>query len=315
MAQNNEPADVDIQPGDPSSVKVADGSELAGLLASLDTVADDSDDVEVPAAEQPGAKPPAPPAEADRGLERLAAREKEVRDLEASYSKRDSDLKQRETDLERVKSTYISPDELKNNPNAVLQKLGLDEDQFMRRVLYNKLPDGHPVKEKLAKELSDYIRDKRYADLEAKLDAKERAAAENAEMQRTYQAQLNKMDQYVETFKGDANKTLPLLSTIGKKDSGVVRDLILEEMITDASKRLARGEVGAPITAEDAAGRIEKLLVRLQPYFSTAPAENVVPTVKPRTQVGKNKQILPAPPVPKQPPNELEAMLHRLGVQ
>ena len=282
---------VTVDAGNESVTDTDDGGKgLDGLLSVISGLdgADDKEEEVVPIEEKPivpAVKPEEKP-ETDRGLERLATKEKEVRTLKEAFDKE-------RVEFEKIKTSLINPKDLDTNPNEVLKKLGIDEDQFMKRVLYGKLDDNHPLKAKLKTELADYLRDKRVNELEQKYESEKKQNAANAENQRVYQETIMKLDKYADTFKGEDNKTLPTLSKIGKKDVSVVRKLILKEMLDDAKERYISGQSAEPITHEDAAKKVEESLAILIPFImDNTPANKSVPANRTAT-------IKPGNPVPK----------------
>mgnify|MGYP001558324855 CR=1 FL=1 len=217
-------------------------------------------------------------SENDRGLERLATKEKEVREAREGF--------------EKEKSQYIKFADLNLNPSAVLKKVGIDPDVLMKTILYEKLPDGNPVKVKLENELSKTLTDKKINALREEMAARDRAAKQAEDNNRNYQATVTTIGTYVEKFKTEANKVLPTVSLLGKEDSGVLKELIIDELINDAALRFAKGEDGDPITHEEAANRIEKRLAKLAPLIQKFANEISKGNDKPASTTGKKKPVV-----------------------
>lgn len=230
--------------------------------------------------------------EEDKSLARIAAKEKEVRELREVF---ESDRKKYEAE----KAKLLNPEDLRLNPTAALKKQGLDPELLMKQILFEKLPDDSPLKPKLKAELSEYHRDKQIADLRKEIADKETATKNAAESARQYQDAIQKLDEYVAKFKDEnkeLNVKLPHLVKIGKQDAATIKDLVLEEMISDAARRYARGEAGDPLSHEEAAGRVNLKLDKLSKFFNndekstiTAPKRVSKQVVNPGDAVAKSK--------------------------
>jgi hypothetical protein len=220
--------------------------------------------------------------ETDRGLERLAAKEKEVREARESF--------------EKERHQYVKLDDLKLTPSAILQKAGIDSDVLMKTILYEKLPDGNPVKEKLEKELSKVLTDRKITELRKEMQDRDRQTQVAQANAKNYHETVEKIGTYVGKFKDTEDKSLPTLSHMGKENGDTVKELIIEELINDAALRFARGEDGDPITHEEAASRIEKRLARLAPLLSKLANENNTGSTAAGAVVGKKKTtVRPGP--------------------
>lgn len=297
MAQENEtPADANDESGTDSEINDPAG-EVDSLFAAIGniTASDAKDPAEPPTPAKPETpktpevKPPESvkseeaQKEADRGTERLAAREKELRTQKEAW--------------EADKSQYIKFQELNLNPTAVLKKVGIDSDVLMKTLLYEKLPDGNPVKAKLETELSKVLTDKKINQLREEMDRRDSAAKAAEQNSRQYQETIRNVDEYVGKLKTEADKVLPTLSIIGKEDSGVLKELIIEEMVNDAALRYAKGEDGDPVSHEEAAKRIEKRLAKLAPLLKTLAAneDNKGSNSKASAVVVKRGAVRPGP--------------------
>lgn len=248
----------------------------------------------------------------DRGMERLASREKAVREKEESW--------------EKERSQYIKHTDLTLNPTAVLKKVGIDTDVLMKTMLYEKLPDSNPVKAKLKAELQEILTDKKIRELDEKYENDKRQKQVAEANARNYQETVDKIAGFADKLKANEDstkKTFPILSELGTDGKDLVKELVLEEMINDAAARFAKGEDGDPISHEEAATRIEKRLARVVALIrkQTAETNSTGSTVVASgTPVGKKKAagvVKPGPAnartqVDKTPSQEADDLLSRV---
>lgn len=219
-------------------------------------------------------------SEEEKSIARIATKEREVNEKVNKFEAREKAFK-------AVEAKLVNPDDLRNNPTAVLKAKGLDPELVMKQILFEKLPDDSPVKAKLKDELADYHRSKEIADLRREIAAKDEAAAS----QRQYQETISTIEKYANTFKEDNKElatALPVLSKIGKKDPAFLKDLIVKEIVDDVRHRYITGEGGDPITHEEAAKRVNTTLAKLATFLIDNKTE-----VKKQTSTLATKKVVP----------------------
>lgn len=265
-------ADENVETANADSESVTDdivtGGEVDSLLDMINNASfDDKEPVveekeKVPEVVKPVVTTPEIPKtpEPDRGLERIAAKEKEVRELKDSF--------------EKERGQYIKHADLNLNPSKVLQAAGIDPDVLMKTILYEKLPDTSPVKAKLKTELSEVLVNKKLKELDDKIENDKKQTTNAQAQARVYQETVANIESFVGKFKDKEDTTLPTLSVVGKEGADVLKGLIMDELINDATRRYASGESGDPITHEEAAKRIEKRLASLVPFLSKIATKN-----------------------------------------
>lgn len=238
----------------------------------------------------------------DLALERVAAKEAEVRSAREQFDR------ERKA-FEESRKDFVNLKDFDENPFEALTKAGKDPDFIMKKILFHKLPDDNPVKAKLKTELADYLRDKQISDLKKEISAKEEAQKQAAESQRFYQETESRINTFSESFKSGDNKTLPHLSQFGKKDGGtaLIKELVLAEMVKDAQDRYIKGDNGDPIDHEEAAKRVERLIAKFAPFFKNE-------AVQKKNTVVQQKKLVPKEPVPNKETNttvaqEIDSMI------
>lgn len=260
-------------------------SELDTLLQNIESIGKEKEvketpvEKEVPVEKVATEKPVVEPAkvvEEDRGVARLAAREKQFREERDAF--------------EKEKSGYLKLDSFRDSPHKALKALGFDPQMVMKQILFETMDDSNPVKAQLKTQLSEWTTKRDIDALRKQLEDRDIAAKRQAEAASYYKSVEDTVSKYTDTFRDKDNMTLPSLSTIGKKDSAYLKELILDEIISDARYRLSNGDDGDPITHEEAASRLEKKLAKLATFFSTKPEEKQT-----QKQVVKPK-LNPAPP-------------------
>ena len=287
------PADADISPGATSEIE----RMLAGVVGDTDgekeestgTETDESESVETEtsgtelATDTRGSdkEKVAKPSEEEKSLERIATKEKEVREATGK-------LETERKAFEAERKGLVKPGDMRDNPSAVLKAAGLDPELVMKQILFEKLPDDSPVKAKLRDELKEYHRDKQITDLRREIEAKDEAAAS----QKQYQETISTIEKYANTFKEDS-KEMPNLSRIGKKDPAYLKDLIVKELVDDVRHKYITGEGGDPITHEEAAKRVHSLVTKIASFLVDSKTE----VKKPAGTV--NKKTVPGIPAAK----------------
>lgn len=265
---------------------------------------------EAPAQSQPVVEAPEIPGETpntvedptERGLERLVAREVDLREREAKLSNASEEIKALRARLSELEPRSISPellDKIKLSPQDGLRALGLDPDEVVRNALMEKLGDKANTPE--MKDMMERVRLRKEMDtLRSKVQAAEQKQAAQA-----YYAQVaDGAKKYVSAPEG-LSKHAPTLSQVAKSNPDRVYSEIMEEITRDAAHRAQSEPNGDVITYQEAAARIEKrwsamkaLLVGENPSSATAPAS----INEPKTTVSA-AQSPKIPPVTTKPPD------------
>ncbi len=235
------------------------------------------------------------PEEDSRGIERVAAKEKEVRELIAKF---EEDKKAFETERLKAPASGINKEDLVSQltlyPEKVLAGLGLDTDTIMKTLLYNKLDDSNPAKGKLREQLKELETNRKFAALEDKLTAKENAIR----WQEDYSNTLQGAEKYVEVLRaveGEHVKTYPTVSEVAAVDSKYLHARIMREIEIDAAVRHARGETGEHIGHEEAVKRLEADLSVLSKLLRKTDSKDAA-TKKSTPVIGNNSTIKPPAP-------------------
>lgn len=276
-------------------------ARAAAALAKEDAPVEDEG--EAPPAED---TPPAPDKEEDRGIERIAAREKELRE---KLEKFESEKKAWEVEKTKLKApTGIDPQQLVDGltfePDKVFTALGIDSDMLMKSLLVAKLPDDNPAKNKLRAELKDMETKRELRTLKKQLEDKDAQAQRVSQ----YNEMVAGVDSYVKVLtegKAESSKNLPTLSKVATANSKYVNDRILREIMVDARERYFQGDNGDPISYEEAAKRVESELAILAKSLGSTN----VPAEKKAPQPGNNSRIVPPTPTKsprKDTPEDLE---------
>ena len=275
-------------------------TEESGAVAKSRIEAADSLEKEVPEAEAvpPEVVPPEATKGEDRGLERVAAKEKEVRELRTAFETERNKYLDEKRQFEQERTSLINPQALTEalmlDTAGTLTKLGVDSERVMKSLLYSKLPDNHPSKAKLREELRDLDTRRQMRTLEDKLASKDRETAQRVEYEKT----VTELGKYVNTLK-EGSEHLPTVSKVAKDNLEYLNKRVLREIVEDARERYLRGETGDPLTFETAASRVEEDLSVLAKLFgSKPPSENTVGDIKKSTEAPE----IPSVTKPKLPP-------------
>lgn len=236
----------------------------------------------------------AKPDEAARGLERVAAKEKELRAEIEKFESQKKAFEAERTNFKGIDAATLT-EQMMLYPEKVIASLGLDTDVVMKTLLISKLPDTNPAKAKLKGELKDLENKREVRSLRAEIEAAKRQELANKQ----YNDALGVGEKYVESLKeevGEHVKTLPTVSKLAKANSKFAHTLVTREILEDARERhYVRGETGNPLTYEEAALRVEKDLAELSKYLV---GENVVAQkTETKQPVNNNSKIVPSSPV------------------
>lgn len=305
----------------------ADASILAEILSGLDSdfAADAAPPPEAapqeaapteeapPAEEAPVAEetPPPPAPEADdpgvaKGLEKLVAREVELRQREDALKARESEIATLRAQLEETEKRFaaIPHDliaQLDTSPMAALTAAGKDPDQVVRLYLAEKMAkEGKPVPAELQNAIEK-------ANVAAEIRAL-RAEQQRYQQQMAAQAFVAQVESGAQLYvtRGEF-KNAPTVATVAKANPGRIYSEIMDEISRDATS--PGKDPKAPVLSyEEAAARVEKRWAEMKallggpvPGASTPavppPASKTAPTTKgtSATTVSPKPLTRPAP--------------------
>lgn len=192
---------------------------------------------------------------AERGLERLVAREVELRERETRLSESQKEMEALRARVREMEQRQVSEEllnQIRLSPSQGLRTLGLDPDEVVRQALVEKLGDKADTPE--IREMLERNRLRREMDaLKAQIQQ-----AEREKMAQEYFSQIaSGANQYVRDPSG-MEKHAPTVATVAKTNPQRVYSEIMEEITRDAQVRMGRDPNGDPITYEEAAKRVEK---------------------------------------------------------
>ncbi len=199
------------------------------------------------------ATPVDPPAKTpvDAGLERLVAREVEIRGREEAFSRKEAEYKALEARLQAAEARQVPQDVvggLRNRPTETLKAMGLDPDDLVRRAIAEKMGDKAP--EQLRQKLEQSSTQAQIQALEQKIISQER--------ERAQQEFFNKVNSSAREYVGSGLGTYaPTVAEVAKKAPDRVHQEIMQEIIQDAQIRGPREPNGELLSFEDAAKRVE----------------------------------------------------------
>ena len=239
-----------------------------------------------------------PPAKTEdpveRGLERLVAREVEVRERERAIEAREAAIKAAEGRKDPAIESMLA--KMRTDPEAALRAAGVDVDHAMRLIIAKRLGDKAPP------ELRGAVRD---AEIQRELDELRQHNARLAqaqESQRFFNQVSSEARQYV--VSGGVSKDVPSLAEIAKDSPDWVHEMVIEEITRDAQEKLSRQDHSAALLSfQDAAKRLEK---KLNPVLSrgksstptdATPARQPVATTPPTTPQSNPKPTLAPKPI------------------
>jgi hypothetical protein len=245
------------------------GAEFAPKIAA-------EPDPDAPEVEETPAQVDAPPPEPEtdtpdeRGLERLVAREVELREkekaFEAERAQTDS-YKARIAELEGQVAAF--PKDLVTNigvdPYGAFEAAGHDPDQVMRIFLAQKMrKQGKAVPQELQYEIDKAESRQRERALEDKFQRSEQAREAQAFAMRIE----NDAREYVK--KGEFSKDAPTIAELAKAYPDEAYGEILDEIARDAVHRSGKDR-GSVISFEEAAKRAEKRLAHYKKLLGPRP--------------------------------------------
>lgn len=256
---------------------------------------------EVPVEPVPAA--PEEKAPEERGLERLVAREVELRAREDRLKGTEAEIEALRTRLRELEPRAISQDllnKIKLSPADGLRALGLDPDEIVRTALMEKIGD------KATPEIKEMMEKTR---MQREIEAL-RAHVFEAERRQAAQAYYNTIETGARNFAGNIeglSKDAPTVAHVAKSNPQRVFHEIMEEITRDAAARSAREPNGDVISYEEAAKRVEGRWSQMKalltpaeiaaqaPNTASTPAKTIVEASKP-TPPAKNPTNTSAQP-------------------
>jgi hypothetical protein len=236
----------------------------------------------------------------DRGLERLIAREMELRERENALSREKAEVEAyrarfKELEARALPEDYIN--QIKLSPSEGLRRLGLDPDEIVRNALAEKLGDKAPPE---MRELLEKTRLRR--EMEAL-----KAQVQEGERRQAAQTYFNQVANGARDFLGkseEISKDAPTVAHVAKNNPDRAYQEIMEEIVRDAQVRATREPNGDVMSYAEAAKRVEarwsamkSLLVPVTPESNPGAAS--------MTQVADTKQNV-AKETPKSPPSTIK---------
>ncbi len=217
----------------------------------------------------------------ERGLERLVAREVELRTRETALAGKEAEIAALRARLGELESGVLSPElvnKLKHSPTDGLRALGLDPDDVIRLALAEKMESmGKPLDPAIAAKFEQSKTRKEVEALRAQLMESERKAAATA----YYNQIASGAQQYV--LNSELSKHAPTVAVVAKTAPDRVFAEIMEEITRDAQVRAVREPNANPMSYEDAAKRVEarwsdySKLLNPNPVASTPQAKTTAP--------------------------------------
>lgn len=238
------------------------------------------------------------PAPEDRGLERLIAREMELRERETAFSREKAEMEAVRARVRELESKQVPEDiltQIKLSPNEGLRRLGLDPDEIVRNALAEKLGDKAPpeVRELLEK-----------TKLRREMESL-RAQVMEAERRQAAQAYYNQVANGAREYlvKGEEiSKHAPTVAQVVKHNPDRVHQEIMEEITRDAQVRASREPNGNVMSYEDAAKRVEARWSAMKSLF--APESPAVASTPAPTMQNVAKETPKPPPSQIKPPEK-----------
>lgn len=189
----------------------------------------------------------------ERGLERLVAREVELREREVKLARETSEIEALRARLRELEPRAMSPEllnKLKLSPADGLRALGLDPDEIIRTALAEKIGD------KATPEMRDLLEKTK---LRREMEAL-RAQVQEAERQRAAQAYYSQVANGAQSFLSkheELSKHSPTVAHVAKTAPERAYNEIMEEITRDAASRARQEPNGDILSYEDAAKRVE----------------------------------------------------------
>ncbi len=242
----------------------------------------------------------------DRGLERLVAREVDLREREAKLSGASAEVEALRARLAELEPRALTPellDKIKLSPADGLRALGLDPDEVVRTALMEKLGDKANTPE--MRDMMEKVRIRKEMDaLRAKVNDAERKQAAQAYYQ-TVDAGAKEYVKNTEMFA----KHAPTVAEVAKRHPDRVHQEIMEEITRDASIRASREPGGDVISYQEAAMRVDKRWGAMRALLGTPETGTAASTTAPKTNVVAKTEVKTSPTTIKPPERPLAPWL------
>jgi hypothetical protein len=256
---------------------------------------------------EPAATPevPAEPKAEDpteRGLDRLVAREVELRSREDKIKGAEAEIEALRSRLRELEPRALSPEllnKIKLSPQDGLRAIGLDPDEIVRTALMEKIGD------KATPEIKEMMERTR---MQREIESL-RAHVLDAERRQAAAAYYNNIESGARKYAGDVtgfSKDAPTVAHVAKSNPERVFHEIMEEITKDAAARSAREPNGDVISYEEAAKRVEGRWSLMKSLFSgPEPTPQAPPAASTPAKTTAEAQTQPkSPPKPTvQPPD------------
>lgn len=274
-----------------------EGGESAPGVAPVELVPETPAGGPPPNAEVPAVEP------GERGLERVVARELELRERESKVSGAEKEIETLRSRLRELEPRALSPellDKIKLSPADGLRALGLDPDEVIRTALMEKIGDkADPA----MREMMERTR------LQKEMLAL-KAQVNEAERRQAAQAYYNQVANGAREFTGkheEIGKNAPTVATVAKTNPDRVYQEIMEEITRDAAVRSRQEPGGDVISYAEASKRVEarwsamkKLLVG---ESAGAPVQSASTSI-PETKQNEANSPAKSPPTTIKPPEK-----------
>jgi hypothetical protein len=246
---------------------------------------------------------PHTPDPTDRGLERLVAREVELREREKALSATQQEMEALKARLRELEPRALLPEDIeriKLSPSEGLRKLGLDPDEVVRQALVEKL--GDKANDPAMREMLE--KTKMRKDMEAL-----RNQVQQAELRQAAQAYYTQVATGARDFTSNVDglsKHAPTVATVAKSNPDRVYQEIMEEIQRDAAVRSAREPNGDVISYEEAAKRVEARWSAMKSLLGAGVAPQSTPNNAPNAVNDQPKTNVGATQPTKTPPSTIK---------
>lgn len=252
-----------------------------------------------PPANTPDPAPAASQDPSERGLERLVAREVELREREARISGAEKEIETLRGRLRELEPRALSSehlDKIRLSPADGLRALGLDPDEVIRTALVQKLGD------KADPQLKEMLERTR---LQKEMMAL-KAQVQEAERRQAAQAYFNQVANGARDFlaKEELSKHGALVAQVAKNNPDRVYSEIMEEITRDAAARASQEPNGNILPYEEAVKRVEARWSGFQKLLGTPASTQGISAAPTETKQNVVKETPKAPPSTIKPPEK-----------
>lgn len=232
------------------------------------------------AAGTPVAEPPPANASESVGMERLVAREVALLQREETLKAREKQWAAMEAKLAELEGKRLPDnfsDQFETEPDAALERLGIDPEQAIRRIIARKLEArGQEVPEKLRAEIRQAEKDSKY--LRELQDIKSQLAQERAA--RDARAFFDQVSQGAKEYVTTGVSEFPTVAAVARTNPDAVHSEIMEVISRDAQEKAARDPNAPLLSYAEATKRVESRWAGLRNLLGL-PASSVTPEGKP----------------------------------